>query len=154
MNTIELRPAKLLLVLAVGVALAHASDFTCVYARVDKVVLEPNSGSPETIQVWGVFSMAKPNDRNDYLPAARGYLYFKLAGNKEAARKEWADLQEVAGTSQIVAFGSRHEEPHPRLRKADEHPENPDPFSTNIGLQKIRGRTDYSPVKALIDYKD
>ncbi len=154
MNTIAPRPAKLLLVLAASMALAHASDFTGVYARVDKVVLEPNPGFAETIQVWGVFSMAKPNDRNDYLPAARGYLYFKLAGNKEAARKEWTDLKEVSGTGQIVAFGSRHEDPHPRLRKADEHPENPDPYSTNIGLQKIHGRTDYSPVRALIDYKD
>ena len=146
-------PAKALLVLAANVALAYASDFTAVYARVDKVVLEPNPESPETIQVWGVFSLAKPNDRNDYLPAARGYLYFKLARNQEAARKEWADLKEVAGTGQIVAFGSRYD-PQARLRKIDERPENPDPYSTNIGLQKVRGRTDYAAVRALLDYKD
>src|SRR5260221_438035 len=109
--------AKALLVFAANVPLAHASDFTAVYARVDKVVLEPNPESPEAIQVWGVFCMAKPNDRNDYLPAARGYLYFKLARNREAARKEWADLKEGAGTGQIVAFGSRYD-PQATLRKA------------------------------------
>jgi hypothetical protein len=145
--------AKALLVVAANVALAHASDFTAVYARVDKVVLEPNPESPEAIQVWGVFSMAKPNDRNDYLPAARGYLYFKLARNQEAARKEWADLKEVAGTGQVVALGSRYD-PQARLRKADERPDKPDPYSTNIGLQKVRGRTDYPPVRALLDYRD
>jgi hypothetical protein len=144
---------KALPVFAVSVALAYASDPTAVYARVDKVILEPNPDSPETIQVWGVFSMAKPNDRNDYLPAARGYLYLKLAYNPAAARKEWADLKEVAGTGQTVAFGSRYDPPA-RLRKANERPEKPDPYSTNIGLQKVRARTDYPPVRALLDYKD
>lgn len=68
---------KWVLVFVAGVVQAHASDPTAVYARVDKVVLEPNPDSPATIQVWGVFSLARPNDRNDYLPPARGYLYFK-----------------------------------------------------------------------------
>ena len=152
MSTIKLL-LRTLLGIAAGLSLAHASDPTSVYARIDKVVLEPNPDSPENIQVWGIFSMAKPNDRNDYLPPSRGYLYFKLAANKEAARKEWADLKSVAGSGQIVAFGSRYDPPA-RLRKADERPENPDPYSTNIGLQRIRGRTDYQPVRALLDYKD
>ena len=146
-------PTKFTLVFIAGMGLAYASDPTAVYARVDKVVLEPNADSPSAIQVWGVFSLAKPNDRNDYLPAARGYLYLKLAGNQAAARKEWADLKAVAGTDQIIAFGSRYD-PQARLRKADERPENPDPYSTNIGLQKVRGRTDWPPVRALLDYKD
>jgi len=153
MKTIKLA-AKALLVFVASVALAHASDITAVYARVDKVVLEPSPDSPKTIQVWGVFSMAKPNDRNDYLPPARGYLYFKLAHyNQETARKEWADLKAVAGTGQIVGFGGR-DDPPARLRKADERPENPDFYSTNIGLQKVSGSTDYPPVRALADYKD
>src|SRR5438093_12460038 len=127
MSTIKLL-ARTLLVVVAGVSLAHASDPTGVYARVEKVVLEPNSDSPETIQVWGVFSMAKPNDRNDYLPAARGFLYFKLASDKEAARREWADLKQVAGTGQIVAFGSRYEL-KAQLRKPNERSENPDPYA-------------------------
>ena len=144
---------RALSVFVAGVALAHASDFTAVYARVDKVVMAPSADSPETIQVSGVFAMAKPNDRNYYLPPARGYLYFKLAQNPEAARKEWADLKQVAGTGQIVAFGSRYDPPA-HLRKAEQRPENPDPYSINIGLQKISGRTEYEPIRALLDYKD
>ena len=141
MKKIELF-VKALLLFAASFVLAHASDATAVYARVDKVVLEPSPGSPETIQVWGVFSMAKPNDRNDYLPVARGYLYFKLASNKETARKEWADLKQVAGTGQIVSFGSRYEL-KAQLRKPNERPENPDPYTVSIGLTKVRGNTDY-----------
>ena|SRR5438552_5210942 len=141
-----------LLLLALGIV-AHASDPTAAYARVDKVVLTPNPDSPETIQVWGVFSIAKPNDRNDYLPPARGYLYFKLGNNKEASRKEWADLKDIAGTGQIVGFGSRYDAPA-RLRKANDKPDNPDLFSTNIGLQRIRARTDWPPVRAILDFKD
>jgi hypothetical protein len=30
-----------------------------VYAIVEKVVLEPNENSPERIQIWGVFSVAR-----------------------------------------------------------------------------------------------
>ena len=145
--------AKALLVSAAGAVLAQASDITAVYARVDKVALKPNLDSPQTIQVWGVFSITKPHHPNEYLSPARGYLYFRLAENPEAARKEWNDLKEVAATGQIVGFGSRYD-PHPRLRKTDEPPENPDPYSTNIGLQKVSGRTDYGPIRALLDYKD
>ena len=153
MKTIELL-VKALLVFTTSCALAQASDRVAVYARVDKVVLEPNPDSPETIQVWGVFSMAKPHDRNDYLPAARGYLYFKLPrDNKEVARREWADLKQVAGTRQIVAFGSRYEL-KAGLRKREEQPENPDPYAANIGVTRVRGDTDYPPVRALLDYKD
>jgi hypothetical protein len=152
MKTIELL-VRGLIVLAAGFALAQASDRVAVYARVDKAALEPNTESPETIQVWGVFSMAKPNDRNDYLPAARGYLYFKLSGDKEAARREWADLKQVAGSGQIVAFGNRYELKG-QLRKPNERPENPDPYQVSIGLTRVRGNTEYPPVRALLDYKD
>ncbi len=152
MKTIQLL-VKTLLVLTAGFTLAHASDRTAVYARVDKVVLEPNPDSPETIQIWGVFSMAMPNDRNNYLPATRGYLYFKLTGNKETARKEWADLKQVAGTGQIVAFGSRYDL-NARLRKANERPADPEPYVVSVGLTKVSGNTDYPPVRTLADYKD
>jgi len=142
-----------LLLVAASLVVAHASDFMAVYARVDRVVLEPDASSPEAIQIWGAFSMAKPDDRNDYLPAARGYLYLKLAGDKEAARKEWADLQSVAGSGQIVAFGNRHEGKI-RLRKPDERPMNPDRYSVSIGLTRVRGNTQYPPVRALLDQRE
>lgn len=56
-------------------------------------MLEPAADAPQRAQVWGVFATAKPDDRNDYLPPARGYLTFALAANPQAAQKEWADLQ-------------------------------------------------------------
>lgn len=153
MKTIQMIGRALLLVV-VGCVMTHASDRVAVYARVDKVVLEPNAGSPERIQVWGVFSLAKPNDRNDYLPAARGFLYFKLpADNQENARREWADLKEVAGTGQIVALGSRSEL-KARLRKPKEQPENADPYPVNVGVTRVRGNTEYPPIRAILDYKD
>ena len=144
---------KLIPVFFAVAMLAHASDPMAVYARVDKVVLPSAPESSDTIEIWGVFCLAKPGDRNYYLPAVRGYLYFKLSTNKEAARKEWADFKELAGSGQIVAFGSRFES-QPRLRKADERPENPDPFSTNFGLVKVQDRSDWQPVKALKEFKD
>jgi hypothetical protein len=143
---------KVLLASVIGVTLAYASDPTAVYTRIDRVVLEPNADAPQAIQVWGVFAMAKPDDRNDYLEPARGYLYFTLGANSIAARAEWADLRQVAGTGQIVSFGSRYQL-KPRLRPVDERPANPDPYSVNIGLTKVRGRTDYAPIRALAEFK-
>jgi len=144
--------AGLLFVLTAPATTCYASDPVALYARVDRVVLEPDAGSPNTIQVWGVFSIAKPNDRNDFLPPARGYLYFKLAGNPDAARREWADLEQVAGTGQIVALGSRYEL-HAQVRNPADRPENPDPYAVSIGLTRMRSTTDYPPVRALLDVK-
>jgi hypothetical protein len=142
-----------LLVSALCTATGYASDPVGVYARVDKVVLEPNTDAPQTIQVWGVFALAKPGDPNEYLPPARGYLYFTLPSDSRAARAEWADLSRVAGAGQIVSFGSRYEL-KARLRPADQRPSSPDAYSLNFGLTTVRGRTDYAPIRALIAFKD
>ena len=144
---------KTILMFLLAVTWGYASDPTAVYARIDRIVLEPTPEAPDTIQIWGVFSLATPNDRNDYLPPARGYLYFKLAANRETARKEWTDLKEVAGTGQIVSFGSRYQL-RTQLRKPDERPENPDAYVVSIGLTKVRGNTNYPPVRTLIDYRN
>lgn len=148
-NTKSLIGLTLLAAWAVSVATA-ASDRNAVYARVDNVVLEPGPDAPQRVQVWGVFAMAQPNDPNNYLPPARGYLYFALANNPQAAQKEWADLKAVAGTSQIVSFGSRWEL-KARVRNADEKPASPDRYAVSIGLTKVRGNTDYAPIRALLD---
>jgi len=132
--------------------LAHASDFTGVYARIDKIVLEPNAEAPDRIQIWGVFSIATVNNPNDYQAPARGYLYFQVDRNPEAARNEWKDLKQAAGSGEIVAFGSRGRAG--RLRAANDKAENPDPYVVNVGVTKVRGRTDYAPVRALLDFKN
>ncbi len=141
-----------LCVAGASLMVVQASDPMAVYARVDRVVLEPTPDRPDRIQVWGVFSLAKPGFRDDYLPPARGYLYFKLADSPVMARKEWADLQRVAGSGQIVAFGSRYTL-DAQVRKASDAPSNPDPYVISIGLTKTTGRTQYAPIRALLDYK-
>lgn len=129
---------------------AHASDRVAVYAKVDRVLLQPSADAPDTIQIFGVFSVAERNNPNDYRPAARGYLYYRLPAKRDAARREWADLKAVAGSGQIVAFGSRWEGT-PRVRDASDAPANPDEYTINTGLTKVDGRTQYAPVRALAD---
>jgi hypothetical protein len=135
-----------------AMSVVHASDRTGVYARIDKVVMEPDDRAPQRIQIWGVFSMADVRNPFDYLPAHAGYLYFSLPGNTTLALREWTDLRAVAGTSQIVAFGSRWQ-PQPTLRAQGEAPQAPDPYPLNVGVMKINGRTDYAPVQALMAFK-
>ena len=146
-------PVRILLGIVAGVCLAHASAPYAVYARVEKVVLEPTADAPQTIQVWGVFSLADPKARNTYLPPARGYLYFRLESNADQGRKEWMDLNNMAGTGRIVGFGNRLFS-QARLRKGNEAPRDPDVYDLNIGLTEVRRDTNYPPVRALADFKD
>ena len=139
--------------LVAGAATTHASDPIAVYARGDRVVLRPSAEAPQTIQIFGVFSLATPNDRNAYEPPARGYLYFKLAENEAMARREWADLKSIAGTKQIVSFGNR-QRLTAKLRAATAPPEDPDAYLTGWGLTKVSGDTTYTPIRALAAYRE
>jgi hypothetical protein len=141
------------LILTLGVVTLHASDPVAVYARIDRVVIAPGVEAPQTIQIFGVFSLAVPTNGNDYRSPARGYLYFKLAGDEGLARREWSDLKDIAGTGQIVAFGNRYQL-KPRLHAANEPPEGADPYTTGTGLTKVSGKTDYAPIRALVDYRE
>jgi len=145
--------SKVSLCLAALVALvapaARASDPNGIYAFVDRVVFEPSEAAPERIQVWGGFAVAKPEDRDNYHDAERGYMYFKLRpGAEETCKKEWADLKSVAGTKQIVTFGSRFEKPLPKVRKPDAKVENADVYPKSWGMTKTRVR-DYAPINQL-----
>lgn len=126
------------------------SDRTGIYARVDKVVLEPNAASPERIQVWGAFALASKEDRRSYDPSQRGYLYFSCKpGKEESCRKEWADLKAIAGTGQVVGFGGRSM-PRPRVRKAEDKVADPDEYPVNFGLVKVSDmRSNYPPIPEL-----
>ncbi|HSB11478.1 MAG TPA: hypothetical protein VLM38_18460 [Blastocatellia bacterium] len=125
------------------------SDWIAVYARIDKVVLEPNDTAPERIQIWGAFALANKLNNNDYQPAQRGYLYYSIKPGKETAcRAEWSDLKKIAGTESIVGFGSRSSAG--RLRKADEKPADPDVYGGGFGLVKMSDRgTEYPPIREL-----
>jgi hypothetical protein len=124
------------------------SDWTGIYARVDKVVLEPNATAPERIQVWGAFALASKTDRSTYESAQRGYLYFSCQpGKADVCRKEWADLKAIAGTDQIIGFGGRTLS-RPRLRKAEDKVAEPDEYPLNFGVVKVGDRRgDYAPVR-------
>ncbi|HEY1336495.1 MAG TPA: hypothetical protein VGF59_03255 [Bryobacteraceae bacterium] len=145
---------KLFLCALVACAAAQASDFTGVYARIDRVEMQPSADAPQTVQVWGVFAVADPANRNDYLPPAKGFLYFKLPDrNPQAAKTEWADLKRMAGTKQVVAFGARTDQ-RLRVRKAEEKAENPDGYPIGYGMVKARSDTSYAPVKSVAEFKD
>ena len=147
-NSLKLLCAAALL--AGAASAARASDPTGIYAFVDRVVFEPSDAAPERIQVWGGFALAKTENRDDYHNAERGFLYFKLrVGDEEICKKEWADLKSVAGTGQIVAFGSRPENKAITLRKADAKAEKPDGYPKGWGMNKVKPR-DYSPLNQLV----
>jgi hypothetical protein len=126
------------------------SDRIGVYARIDRVVFEPNESAPERIQIWGGFALASKNDRAGYDPAQYGYLYYSLAtGKEELCRKEWADFKSIAGSDQIIGFGGRHLEPS-RLRNVDDKPASPDVYPIGSGLVKMSDRhSDYAPIRDL-----
>lgn len=130
---------------------ARGSDPIGIYAFVDRVVFEPNEAAPERIQVWGGFALAVPRSKSnyEYRDAERGYMYFKLrAGEEETCKKQWADLKAVAGTQQIVSFGSRYDTTPVSVRKADAKPENPDTYPKSWGMSKV-GARDYGPINQL-----
>jgi hypothetical protein len=132
-------------------ACLRASDPIGVFAIVDKVALEPNTPTPERIQIWGSFSLADEKDRDAYKSPQRGYLYYKLPEEKaDAARKEWKDLAAIAGTGQVIGFGSRFA-PKATVRSAGQKPENPDVYPIAFGLVKSsQRRSDYGPIKELL----
>jgi hypothetical protein len=147
-----LHAAAALLIVAIGDIAVSASDRVAIYARIDRVVLAPSAEAPDTIQVFGVFSVAVPRDMNDYQPVKRGYLYYKLPAERQTARREWNDLKQVAGTNQIVAFGLRWEGT-PTVRPEAERPTNADTYTLNTGVVKIAGRNDYAPIRAIVEFK-
>ena len=69
---------------------AVVSDPVGIYAVVDKVVFAPDSASPSTIQIWGVFSLSEGKPGDNYGAPARGYMYYSVNDkNPTAVRAEW-----------------------------------------------------------------
>src|SRR4051812_8087938 len=87
-----------------------------VYVVVDKVVLEPSTGSPERIRIEGCFvrqteellremkEKGLPWERT-YGQPVEGYVYMSIEPGKEKeCRAEWAKWQKAAGTGKVVAI--------------------------------------------------
>lgn len=142
--------ATAILVVTLGLGIVHASGPIAVYALVDKVAFEPNEEKPERIRISGVFITA--TERSDvYSDPQRGYLYFRLpSNNSELALREWADLKSVAGTHQVVGFGSSWSS-KVRVWKPDEEAKSTDAYAMGNGLVKVN--PDQPRAKALLDYK-
>jgi hypothetical protein len=143
--------AAAVLALTAGLGVAKASGPIAVYALVDKVVFEPNADQPERIRISGVFIIAE--ERSDvYSAPQRGYLYFSLPStNRDLARREWTDLKSVAGTRQVVGFGSSWFA-KVRVWKPDVKAESPGDYAMGNGVVKVN--PDQPRAKALLDYKD
>ena len=147
MNAI-VRLATCGLAAAAGMGILNASGPIAVYALVERVVFEPNPETPERIQVFGIFITAAERS-NSYSDPQRGYLYFTVPANsRELALREWADLKSVAGTHQVVAFGSSWSG-KVRVRKADEEAKSPDAYVMGNGLVKVNA--DHPMARALLD---
>jgi hypothetical protein len=143
--------AAAVLVFTLSLGVVNASGPIAVYALVDNVVLEPNADRPERIRITGVFITAE--ERSDvYSAPQRGYLYFALSKyDDEQARREWADLKSVAGTRQVVGFGSSFRA-KVQVRKPDEEAKSPEDYPMGNGLIKIN--PEQPRAKALLDYRN
>jgi hypothetical protein len=116
--TTAAKSSLIVLMLLIATSTLQGSGLVGIYAIVSKVVFEPNDKAPERIQIWGAFTLVDGGTGRGgkTLTPQRGYMYFSLPGTgnfgtdnrgqKEAALKEWADFKAIAGTGQVVAFGT------------------------------------------------
>jgi hypothetical protein len=141
------------LLLCLPAAGRSVSGQSGVYAVVERIVLEPASGPPERIQVWGAFALMERMREGFtsyvYRKPVRGYMYFRLPPERpevgaspdvENARKEWRDFATIAGTKQAVAFGYWDQyrgDSMPTVRTAEAKPVNPDPYLMDVGVVKL-----------------
>jgi hypothetical protein len=137
---------------SLGIGVALASGPIAVFALVDKVTFEPNADKPERIQISGLFGITTGNNNNQYNAPQRGYLYFTLPkAQSDQALKEWADLKSVAGTRQVVGFGSAWRAAV-RLRKLGEKADSPDEYLMGNGMVMVNAS--HPQAKALLEDED
>jgi hypothetical protein len=108
---------------------APASDPVAAYVLVERAVIVDDGTKPATIEIWGVFGWNQPG----VFVTTRGYMYYTPNENGRATRAEWADLQAIAGTKQVVGFGARGV-PIGRVRRPSEAPSTPDVYPIGVGL--------------------
>jgi len=153
-----------LLVLVTAVALLRipetsaTSEFTAIYALVERVVLEPDDKNPQRIQLWGAFA----TNRSTANPK-KGFMYFKLPPSQQAtALKEWADFKATAGTGRVVSFGATaffgnsqatadaYYASLGRVRAASEKAQSPDVYTLNFGISTVSNPTIIEALKKML----
>ena len=142
------RTAGMLLAVTAGVMLTvsttKASDPVGIYCIVTNVVMAPDEKAPATAQVWGACATATGGLMEDgkfvpgwYATPMKGYMYYSAPKGQEAiALREWSDLKKVAGTGDVVGFGSRGQNVG-RIRMATEQPRDPDVYPIHNGVTKL-----------------
>jgi hypothetical protein len=129
---------------------AIATQPVGIYGVIERVVFEPATGEPNRIQVWGAFSIVKDRSTNAFHDPARGCLYFRpKSGDEATVRKEWNDLKAMAATGKVVAFGNRFEQKI-TLRKEGEKLDEPDVYTSAIGVREISKDNEYPPIRKLV----
>jgi hypothetical protein len=109
-----------------------------VYAVVDKVVLEPHDAEPQRVQIWGAFALWDETGATFRAPQ-RGYLYYHCSKEQlRVCQNEWADLKSVAGTGQVVGFGSRSRASG-RIRRAGAQASAPQLYPIEFGVVRMGG---------------
>lgn len=147
MKSISWLAAVLMIWSCTGVA--HASGPVGVYALIDQVVIEPTAQNPQHIRIYGVFVTAEPPSYT-YGAPRRGMLYLSLGKSPEQAKKEWADLQSVAGTRQVVGFGGAWAGA-PLIRDPKDNSQYADEYILNAGVVKVN--PDHPQAKALLAFR-
>jgi hypothetical protein len=150
-----------------------------IYGNIERVVFEPDEAHAERVQVWGAFAYVITaccgNSTADASRVERGYLYFRMppdspSGLPDLLRREWADLKSVAGTGQVVGFGSwsyigafkaldpatrsstppyileKGTQSDLRVRPASEKPAAPASYQTDSGIVKISATGDRAAI--------
>jgi hypothetical protein len=127
---------------------AIASDPVGVYAVIERVEFEPNAAQPERVRLYGWFAMADVANR-EYREPQHGWLCYSLpAEEQDLCRREWKDMEDVAGSGRCVAFGVRHRELGKVAKKKEAL--SPVPYPLASGLFAIRANTDYPVIQHLV----
>jgi len=118
----------------------RAADPVGVYCMIEHITVEPATGDPSRIQIWGVFAFADGRNGEAYGPVKRGYMYYSCpAGQRSTCKNDWSDLLWFKGTGKGVGFGLRTA-PVGRLRPETEPPSAPDPYPVRGGLVKVESK--------------
>ncbi|HWB11357.1 MAG TPA: hypothetical protein VG826_19160 [Pirellulales bacterium] len=127
---------------------ARGSDPVGVYAVLERVEFEPNAAQPERVKLFGWFAMSDVSSR-EYKEPQHGWLCYTLPQEKkDLCRREWKDMEGVAGSGKCLAFGVRRRE----LGKVAEEKEKASPVEYTLasGLFAIRSDTDYDVIQNLV----
>lgn len=132
------------------------NEFAYNYVLVDRVVVQPETGEAQEIQIWGVFAMRRLD--GSFAEPQKGYLYLKLTNHGPGylnTLRQWNDWKAAAGTYPLAGFTTFNQPGLPvRLRPPDEKPEAPDAHSSiSKDENVIRTDTEYRPVRALLEFR-